>query len=72
MLNQKLLEAIFGEGNVAAFVNRARGRLDQILDSVFEMERQRFRRALGPLAEPDDLAAELRGAAHAAARPDSG
>ena len=71
VLNQKLLEAIFGEGNVAAFVTRARGRLDQILDSVFDMERQRFRRALGPLAEPDDLAAELRAAANAAARPDA-
>ena len=52
VLNQKLLEAIFGEGNVAAFVNRARARLDQILDSVFETEKQRFLRALGPLAEP--------------------
>ena len=69
VLNQKLLEAIFGEGNVAAFVSRARGRLDQILDSVFDTEQHRFLHALGPLSEPTDLAAELRRAAHAAARP---
>ena len=69
VLNQKLLEAIFGEGNVAAFVNRARSRLDQILDAVFHEERQRFLVALGPLSEPTDLAAELRRAARGAARP---
>ncbi|MDP9143355.1 MAG: GTPase domain-containing protein, partial [Actinomycetota bacterium] len=68
VLNQKLLEAMFGEGNVAAFVNRARARLDQILDSVFETEQRRFVTALGPMAESTDLAAELRRAAHAAAR----
>jgi energy-coupling factor transporter ATP-binding protein EcfA2 len=71
VLNQKLLEAIFGEGNVAAFVNRARGRLDQILNIVFDVEKQRFLRALGPLSEPTDLAAVLRHAAHAAARSGS-
>lgn len=69
VLNQKLLEAIFGEGNVSAFVNRARARLDQILDSVFETEKQRFVLALGPMAEPTDLATELRRTAHAAAKP---
>ncbi len=68
VLNQKLLEAIFGEGNVAAFVTRARARLDQILDNLFEHERQRFLTALGPMAEPSDLPAELRRAAHDAAR----
>ena len=68
VLNQKLLETIFGERNVAAFVNQARGRLDQILDSVFEAEQQRFIAALGPMADPNDLASELRRAAHAATR----
>lgn len=71
VLNQKLLEAIFGEGNVAEFVNRARDRLDEILDSVFGLEQRRFLEALGPLAEDSDLASELREAAHAAARVDS-
>jgi hypothetical protein len=68
VLNQKLLEAIFGEGNVAAFVNRARARLDLILDSVFTSEQHRFISALGPMAETTDLAVDLRRAAHAASR----
>ncbi len=68
VLNQKLLEAIFGEANVAAFVDRARVRLDRILDSVFTSEQQRFITALGPMADKSDLAADLRRAAHAAAR----
>jgi hypothetical protein len=68
VLNQKLLEAIFGEANVAAFVEQARARLDRILDAVFAKEQQRFLTALGPMAEPTDLATDLRRAAHAAAR----
>jgi hypothetical protein len=68
VLNQKLLEAIFGEANVAAFVEQARARLDRILDSVFVSEQQRFLSALGPMAQPTDLASDLRRAAHAAAR----
>jgi energy-coupling factor transporter ATP-binding protein EcfA2 len=72
LLNQKLLEAIFGEGNVAAFVNRARTRLDQILDAVFQSEQQRFVSALGPMAQINDLPAELRGSAHAAAGMEQG
>ncbi len=68
LLNQKLLEAIFGEGNVSAFVNRARARLDRILDAEFLSEQQRFISALGPMAEITDLPAELRESAHAAAR----
>lgn len=68
VLNQKLLEAIFGEGNVAAFVNRARARLDLILDSVFTSEQNRFIAALGPMAETNDLALDLRRAAHAASQ----
>jgi energy-coupling factor transporter ATP-binding protein EcfA2 len=71
LLNQKLLEAIFGEGNVSAFVNRARARLDRILDSVFEAEQQRFLAVLGPMAADTDLAARLRQAARAAVAPES-
>ena len=71
LLNQKLLEAIFGEGNVADFVNRARARLDEILDAEFETEQGRFLDALGPLAEESDLASGLRRAAHAATRMDA-
>lgn len=67
VFNQKLLEAIFGEGNVSAFVNRARARLDRILDSAFEAEQERFLSVLGPMAEDTDLASELRRAARAAA-----
>jgi hypothetical protein len=68
VLNQKLLEAIFGEGNVSAFVNRARGRLDQILDEAFTAEQRRFLDALGPLATSTDLASDLRRLALAASR----
>ncbi|MGH3667054.1 MAG: hypothetical protein ACRDU7_02100, partial [Acidimicrobiia bacterium] len=68
ILNQKLLEAIFGEANVAAFVDQARASLDRILDSVFTAEQERFIDALGPMAQATDLAADLRRAAHAAAR----
>jgi hypothetical protein len=71
LLNQKILEAIFGEANVAAFVKRARARLDQILDSVYEDEQQRFLAALGPMAEQSDLPVELRRAAHRAARSET-
>ncbi len=67
LLNQKLLEAIFGEGNVSAFVNRARARLDRILDSAFSAEQQRFLSVLGPMANDTDLASELRRTARAAA-----
>ena len=72
LLNQKLLEAIFGEGNVSDFVNRARARLDEILGAVFEKEQRRFLDALGPLAEDSDLGSDLRRTAHAAARADAG
>jgi hypothetical protein len=68
VLNQKLLEAIFGEANVADFVDRARSRLDVIFDTGFEAEQQRFLVALGPFANQADLAGELRRSAHSATR----
>jgi len=62
VLNQKLLEAIFGEANVAAFVGRARGELVTLLDAAFADEQARFGEALGSTGDPA-LARELRGAA---------
>lgn len=66
MINQKLLEAVFGEANVSIFVNEASARLAAILDETFASERRRFVAALGPLAAPTDLASTLRSAAHRA------
>ena len=63
-LNQKLLEAIFGEANVAAFVNRARGRLTDLLNEAFHRDRDRFADAVG-LVE-SDLPSTLRGLAEQA------
>ncbi|MGH8957114.1 MAG: GTPase domain-containing protein, partial [Acidimicrobiia bacterium] len=56
-VNQKLLEAIFGEANVAAFVKRARSRLADLLTEAFDRDRQRFADALGPVEKdlPDTL-----------------
>ena len=70
VVNQKLLEAIFGEANVAAFVGRARAALGSLLDTAFDAERRRFTDALGGLAEASDLADRLRSAARAAAAAD--
>ena len=70
VVNQKLLEAIFGEANVAAFVARARERLGSILDSAFADERGRYATALGGLASDDDLGERLRDAARRAALVD--
>ncbi|HUF06995.1 MAG TPA: GTPase domain-containing protein [Candidatus Binatia bacterium] len=67
VVNQKLLEAIFGEANVAAFVGRARTALGALLDEAFEAERARFSDALGAPAELSTLAADLREAARRAA-----
>ena len=46
VLNQALLEAIFGEGNVAAFVKRSRMRLDEIVDAAIDAEMHRFENSL--------------------------
>jgi energy-coupling factor transporter ATP-binding protein EcfA2 len=61
VVNQKLLEAIFGEANVAAFVGRARADLRELLDRAFVDERARFEEALGSTGDPG-LARELRDA----------
>jgi energy-coupling factor transporter ATP-binding protein EcfA2 len=70
VINQKLLEAIFGEANVAAFVARARAALGGLLDVAFEAERRRFDDALALPASLAGLADELRGAARRAAGAD--
>ena len=62
VVNQKLLEAIFGEANVAAFVGRARDDLATLLDAAFADERARYAAALGSTGDPA-LALELRDAA---------
>jgi hypothetical protein len=62
VVNQKLLEAIFGEANVAAFVGRARADLHELLDRAFVDERARFESALGSTGDPG-LARRLREAA---------
>ncbi len=66
VVNQKLLEAIFGEANVAAFVSRARNDLGTILDNVFTDELGRFAAALGSTGRAE-LAEELRDAARGVA-----
>lgn len=67
VVNQKLLEAIFGEANVAAFVGRARAGLTALLDSAFADERKRFADALGDLGDTAGLATALRDSARRAA-----
>ncbi|MEO7295386.1 MAG: GTPase domain-containing protein [Candidatus Limnocylindria bacterium] len=67
VVNQKLLEALFGEANVAAFVSRAREDLARLLDAAFTDERERYPGALGSTGDPT-LAAELRDAARRVAR----
>jgi energy-coupling factor transporter ATP-binding protein EcfA2 len=62
VVNQKLLEAIFGEANVTAFVTRAREELGAILDGVFDDERMRWSATLGQTGDPA-LSRELRDAA---------
>jgi hypothetical protein len=61
LLNQKLLEAIFGEANVAAFVKRARNRLADLLNEAFDRDSRRFAAAIGPIEK--DLPDTLRGLA---------
>lgn len=61
VVNQKLLEAVFGEANVAAFVARARASLGALLDEAFASERARYDRGLGSGVEgTEGLAARLR------------
>ena len=62
LLNQKLLEAIFGEGAMGELIAKARARLLALITSLLENDRARFE-ALVPAPGPmRELAAELRAA----------
>ncbi|HEY2596941.1 MAG TPA: GTPase [Candidatus Dormibacteraeota bacterium] len=63
ILNQKLLEAIFGEGAMAELIARARERLMTLLTSLFAAERARFEALVPAPGRLRELAAALRGAA---------
>ena len=71
-LNQKLLNALFGEAAVLEMIARARDRLDATLESLMTRERERFDRLVPPGQELRDLGAELRDTVDTAARPDGG
>lgn len=60
ILNQKLLEAIFGEGAMAELIANARARLEALLTSLFEGERERFYALVPAPGGLRELAAELR------------
>ena len=60
ILNQRLLEAIFGEATLRTLVNRARERLLDLLATAMERDRARFDVALARLSPAPDLAHQLR------------
>jgi hypothetical protein len=62
-LNQKLLEALFGEAALVEMIDRARSRLAEALAASFEEELGRYRRLVPDGADLRDLAARLRAAA---------
>jgi energy-coupling factor transporter ATP-binding protein EcfA2 len=62
-LNQKLLEAIFGEGAMSELINNARTRLEALVTALFEEERKRFDGLVPAPAELRDLASQLRATA---------
>jgi energy-coupling factor transporter ATP-binding protein EcfA2 len=59
-LNQKLLEALFGEAAMVEMIGRARRRLHEELAATFAEERERFERLVPAGKELRALAAELR------------
>ena len=62
ILNQKLLEAIFGEGAMGELTANAHERLTTLLTSLFEDERARFEALVPAPGRLRELAAALRGA----------
>ena len=62
VVNQKLLEAIFGERAMAELIAKARARLAALLTSLFENERERFEALVPAPGSLRDLAAALRAA----------
>lgn len=59
-LNQKLLEALFGERAMEQLIEQARLRLDALLTSLFARERERFDALATQPATLRELAAKLR------------
>jgi len=72
-LNQKLLEALFGEAALVEMIGRARTNLAEAIDATFADERRRYERLVPEGATLRDLAARLRAAATevAALQPDA-
>ena len=62
LLNQKLLEAVFGERAMGELIAKARARLVDLLTSIFEDERKRFEALVPAPGRLRELAAELRAA----------
>jgi energy-coupling factor transporter ATP-binding protein EcfA2 len=62
LLNQKLLEAIFGEGAMAELIANARARLTDLLTTLFEDDRKRFEALVPPPGALRELARSLRDA----------
>ena len=62
-LNQKLLEALFGEAALVEMIDGARARLGEALSAAFEDELGRYRRLVSDGAGLRDLATRLRAAA---------
>lgn len=62
LVNQKLLEAIFGEGAMVELIANARARLEALLTELFDVERQRFDTLLPAPGGMRELATELRAA----------
>jgi energy-coupling factor transporter ATP-binding protein EcfA2 len=62
ILNQKLLEAIFGEGAMGELIAKARERLMTLLTELFEVERARFEALVPAPGGLRELAAALRAA----------
>ena len=61
-LNQKLLEALFGERAMEQLIEKARERLDALLTSLFARERERFEALVTAPDKLRELAAEMRAA----------
>jgi len=68
VVNQKLLEAIFGEGAMAELISKARTDLVARFTSLFDAERARFEALVPSGSRLRELAAELRAAVEAMRR----
>jgi hypothetical protein len=68
VVNQKLLEAIFGEGAMAELIAKARAELAAVFTSLFDKERARFDALVPAPSRLRELARDLRAAADGMAR----